>query len=434
MPLDQHGREPGQQLGGGRPHLGRLDQAEPDGVLVGLVRDALALHHDRAGAARPRRRPRRPGSRRPPGGHRHAVRAQQLLARRPRRAPGRRRPPARRGPATGRRERAPPRPGRSRPRPRPPPWQRAGGASTASPAGPTRPPARRPGCRPSRPPARPARRRGAGRGERGDRRPPVVVRAAVGARQVGEQQVEVRRSAHHGRERVGHRLRLAPDVGVVVERVGQRHPPPSTERSCARCPLVSSAKRTARPTAASAISAASPPELLSELSRVPGSGPPQCSRQSAASSASTEPTWPIPLRRRKLRAGLGVARQRGGVGDHRPAGLLAAAQHQRDQADPALPRAGGQPLPPAQVRERLHDQPERGDPLRRQQRLGDLGHADLRGVADGDDGVQRQPDVGHGHADRDRRRLGRPRRPRARPRAARPRRAGRARSAPGRRS
>ena len=139
------------------------------------------------------------------------------------------------------------RPGPAQARPtraaaRPPPSRRPVGRGRPARGGPRPSPVRRSGSRPSPRPVPPARPPRHSAGERRDRQRPVLVRAAVRSRQVGEEQVEIRRAAHHGGERRGHRVRIAPDVGVVVERVGQRHPfaerrtaaPRAAPRSAAR--------------------------------------------------------------------------------------------------------------------------------------------------------------------------------------------------------
>ncbi len=173
-----------------------------------------------------------------PVGHRHPVRAQQPLARSASLrtvviAVSRRRGASTtgdsgsgviRGPATGSAG-GPPTPGRSWPRPRPPPWRPRAARAPPALAAPRRPPARRPGSPPSPRPARPARP---------PRRRPGRTRSTASAQSSSAQRsargrsaksrLQVRRAAHHGREGRRHRLRLAPDVGVVVERVGQRHP------------------------------------------------------------------------------------------------------------------------------------------------------------------------------------------------------------------
>ena len=232
---------------------------------------------------------------------------------------------------------------------------------------------------------RPAGVRGrAGAGERVDGQHPVVVGAAVGPRQVGEEQVQVRGAAHHRGERRGHRVRVAPDVGVVVERVGQRHPLAEHRAQLARAARPSApANRTAAPTAASAISAASPPELDSEVSRVSGSGPPQCSRHSAPSSASTESTWPIPLRRRNSAAAAASPASEAVCVMTAARACALRPEHQRDQPDPAVRGHAASRFPVAQVRERLDDHPDRRHPLRVQQGRGHRRHAEPGGVADG---------------------------------------------------
>ena len=54
------------------------------------------------------------------------------------------------------------------------------------------------------------------------RRPPVGIRAAVAAREIEHQHVEVEAARHHGGEGRGHRRLVVPDEGVVVERIGDR--------------------------------------------------------------------------------------------------------------------------------------------------------------------------------------------------------------------
>ena len=55
-----------------------------------------------------------------------------------------------------------------------------------------------------------------------DRRPPVGVRAAVAARKIEHQHVEVEAARHHRGEGRRHRRLVVPDEGVVVERIGDR--------------------------------------------------------------------------------------------------------------------------------------------------------------------------------------------------------------------
>ena len=55
-----------------------------------------------------------------------------------------------------------------------------------------------------------------------DRRPPVGVRAAVAAREIEHQHVEVEAAGDHRREGRRHRRLVVPDEGVVVERIGDR--------------------------------------------------------------------------------------------------------------------------------------------------------------------------------------------------------------------
>ena len=201
-PLDQHRREPGQQLGGGRPHVGRVDQAEPDGVLVGLVGDAERPSprpgHARSAAATtaaPGLAHTAPSGTGTPFGRGAAACPVASLSTRRRR---------RTAPASGLATGGAGGPAQARP------MQAAasiasiataGGASTASPAGPRRPPARRPGspaiAATSAPRASAAAQAWANASTASR---PVVVGAAVGPRQVGEEQVQVRRAADHGRE------------------------------------------------------------------------------------------------------------------------------------------------------------------------------------------------------------------------------------------
>ena len=190
---------------------------------------------------------------------------------------------------------------------------RAGRAPAAR-GGPSGGPLRRPGSPPSRPPARRAPGAGAGPGNAVIGQRPVVVGAAVGPRQVGEQQVQVGRAAHHGRERRRHGVQVAPDVGVVVERVGQRHPF-AEHRAQLRRAAGRSARRTGPPAERGVRDQRGLAARAAQRGQ-PGAGQRAAAVQqaSAPSSASTELTSPIPLRRRNSDADRGVARQRGRCG------------------------------------------------------------------------------------------------------------------------
>ena len=192
---------------------------------------------------------------------------------------------------------------------------------------------------------------------------PVGVAAAVVARKIEHQQREVEAAADHGGEGRRHRRLLRPDEGVVVERIGDRHEV-AERRLHPRllAPASSGRKRTRRPTAASAISDASPPEQLIERGRRPAAARAHAEASASpgtpgSSAARGTPTRREERRRRRLRAG-----DRGGVRDRRGARLLRAPdRHRHDRL--AAARARGAPVASKRgdVVDALDMQADRGD-------------------------------------------------------------------------
>ena len=151
-------------------------------------------------------------------------------------------------------------------------------------------------------------------GERLDGQRPVVVGAAVGPWQVGEEQVQVRGTADHRREGRRHRVLVAPGVGVVVERVGQRHPFAERRRSSVRCTAVRSSNRTAAPQRRPR---SAPPRPRAGERREPGVGQRAAAVQQAQGAEQRVDRLDLadPVATQELCRGCGVARERGRVRD-----------------------------------------------------------------------------------------------------------------------
>ncbi len=332
---------------------------------VGLVRGAEGLHHDRGADAARRRAPRRSRwcrPRRPAPGCRAGAAAP---CPRPRRA--RARPPCRRATFSADARNAAadvPAGHRGRGRGGPGPADRRGGLHRLHRhrrRGEHRQPPPHPGRRPI--PAQVARHR---RDEGAPRtrprctpartpsmaRTPVVVGAAVGAGQVGEQQGEVGRAAHHGVERRGHRVRITPDVGVVVERVGERHPLPQ-HRAQLRALPGGQLREPHVPAGRSGVGDQRGLPARAAQRAQPGvrQRPAAVQQAQRAEQRVDRGHLADPGAAQEVRADRRVPGQRGGVRLHRPAGRLAAAQHQRDHPDAAIPGAG-RPAVPARARRR----------------------------------------------------------------------------------